>query len=532
MNLTIRQQVELACRHLLSAVNRDPYSNTYGCFDRRYWAWKLADFPEATFQRNAAALTWLAMQPGESPEPLHTIAHAALRFAARVQHRDGSFDQAFPMERSYAATAFLLHPLLQTYRALPERIRAQDELESMLRRAADFLCRADETHGCISNHVAGAVLALYDAFEMFGESRYKARAHELLDRVLSWQHAEGWFVEYEGADPGYQTLCLYYLAQIYDREKSDRLKQSIARSLEFLSFFAHPDGTFGGEYGSRRTSILYPGGLAILRDEFPVARALLVFAVRSIESGTTVTLRDVDFGNLAPLLSNYIVVIDRNADSAGDSRLPCDEEAFTRDFPAAGLFVRSSARYYAVIGASNGGVTRVFDKNERRSLWNDAGYVGELANGRRITTQATNLRTSAEAEERRITFTVPFRYLDEPPMTPGRNLMLRMLNLTFMRSARIGEMIKKLLVRLLITGRATAPLSLTRTIRFGDRITIEDRIALTSDVTVRRLECGRRFVSIHMASARYYEGSHFEKPHRVDVERLNRERQVTTVIEP
>ena len=40
-------QVEAIGQRLLFVQNRDPYSNTYGCFDRRYWAWKLTDFPEA-----------------------------------------------------------------------------------------------------------------------------------------------------------------------------------------------------------------------------------------------------------------------------------------------------------------------------------------------------------------------------------------------------------------------------------------------------------------------------------------------------
>jgi len=50
--------VETACRHLLSAQDRDPFSAAYGCFDRRYWGWKLIDFPEATFQRNVYPLAW------------------------------------------------------------------------------------------------------------------------------------------------------------------------------------------------------------------------------------------------------------------------------------------------------------------------------------------------------------------------------------------------------------------------------------------------------------------------------------------
>ena len=62
MKTTLRQQTLDKCRHLLSEINRDPSSNLRGCFDRRFWAWKLVDFPDATFQRNLAPLAWYDKQ--------------------------------------------------------------------------------------------------------------------------------------------------------------------------------------------------------------------------------------------------------------------------------------------------------------------------------------------------------------------------------------------------------------------------------------------------------------------------------------
>jgi len=116
---SIRGAVESACRHLLSEQNRDPYALTYGCFDRRYWGWKLVDYPEATYQRNVYPLAWLARQVKTSqPEYAQVLNHAAisgLLYAVKIQHRDGSFDQAFPNEHSFGATAFLLDSLIKAY---------------------------------------------------------------------------------------------------------------------------------------------------------------------------------------------------------------------------------------------------------------------------------------------------------------------------------------------------------------------------------------------------------------------------------
>jgi hypothetical protein len=221
----LRGEIERVCRRLLSEQDRDRYSSTYGCFDRRYWSWKLTDFPEATFQRNVAGLAWLMGQvPADSSRrPLLADAVAAgLRYTFSIQHRDGSFDQAFPNERSFGATAFLVDPLLSAYLKVRNELAPDDRtvVETGLRKAADFLCEKDETHGLIANHLAGAIWSLTQCADLFSEARYERRAQALLQRVLSAQSEEGWIPEYDGADPGYQSLCIHYLAQVARRRPS------------------------------------------------------------------------------------------------------------------------------------------------------------------------------------------------------------------------------------------------------------------------------------------------------------------------
>ena len=89
----LRIQVMNSCRRLLSEINRDPATPTCGCFDRRYWAWKTIDFPEATFQRNLAALAWLMVQPEEktNADYLAGVVKSGLLYTCRIQHRNGSF---------------------------------------------------------------------------------------------------------------------------------------------------------------------------------------------------------------------------------------------------------------------------------------------------------------------------------------------------------------------------------------------------------------------------------------------------------
>jgi hypothetical protein len=513
---SLQQQTEQGCRLLLSAQNRDPYTATWGCFDRRYWAWKLVDFPEATYQRNVYPLAWFLrhtahLQEG-TPELVQEAIIAGLQFALHIQHRDGSFDQAFPHEHSFGATAFLLHPLLEAYRIVRDHCSPtqQHAIENSLRRAADFLCRHDETHGHIANHLAGAALSLLVSAEFFWQPAYEQRAMHLLERILAHQSPEGWFLEYEGADPGYQTLCLYYLAQIYRLRPDSKLHAALKRAITFLAWFVHPDGTFGGEYGSRRTAIFYPGGVALLSRTFPLAHSIIRAMLASIAERRTVTLLDVDMGNLAPLLSNYVTVLEADMPDASQpvTPLPWQLGAVQRDFPRAGIFIRGTPRHYAVVGSSNGGVLKVFDRHQQRMLWNDGGYVGHTNSNTYITTQMTDLHRSCQATTNEIMIQAPFYLMLRSVPTPLQFLVLRALNLTVMRHVALGNMVKALLVRLLISGKHTVPLHLKRTITFAaEYIRVTDTLTMTGSLQLRWLQCGHPFVAIHMASARYFENA-------------------------
>jgi hypothetical protein len=504
-DVALAPDLESVLRRLLSEQNRDASTPTYGCFDRRYWSWKLVDFPEATFQRNAWPLAWWyrRLPADDTRRPLlREAVRSALLYACRIQHRNGAFDQAFPNEYSFGATAFLLDPLLAAYLVVREELANVERaaIENCLRRAADFLCRHDETHGHIANHLAGAVWSLVQYADAFGEPRHEARAMELLERILKHQSAEGWFLEYEGADPGYQ-------------------------SLEFLAWCVHPDGSFGGEYGSRRTAIFYPGGIALLAARLPLARSMCDFMSASATAGNTVSLTDIDMGNLAPLTSSTILRLDALAADACEktAELPWERSEARRDFPEAGLYMRSHGRYYAVLGASNGGVLKVFDKSARRLVLDDAGYLGQTRDGAMLTTQVTERARPCRVEANAVELEAQFHALKSAVPTPFQFLILRLLNLTLMRSIFIGNLVKAMLVHLLISGRKPLSLRLVRRVEFtAEGISVRDRIQSTGKLALNCLGCGRPFVAVHMASSRYYPSfaATTDEAHDIDTAKL------------
>jgi hypothetical protein len=531
--ISLRDQALTACRHLISQLNRDPATTTNGCFDRRFWAWKLTDFPEATFQRNAAPLCWyLEQDEVTNKETLRKWIRQALLYAARIQHRDGSFDQAYPNERSYGATAFLLPDLIRAYDAVCASLRPQEDshILASFERAADFLCRNSEKHGLITNHIAGAALGLLKAHHLFERNAYLEKSREVVENILNSQSQEGWFPEYGGADAGYQTLCMYYLAQIYRLLPGPKLREALGRSLDFLTYFVHPDGSFGGEYGSRRTEVYYPGGIALLADEFPAAAALTEAMTRAIISGSTTTVLDVDIGNMAPLLSNIILAVEAPAALFIFDPLPYQAIHVDQDFEEAGIHIRGTEKYYAVLGASNGGVLKVFDKTRKRLLFDDGGLLGITQRGNLITSQNSDPEAEIVVGENGVQIHSRLSFVADASPTPFNYLLLRMANLTFMRIPALNEWIKKLMVKTLIKKGDFISIAHRRRLEFSvGKVLIVDHIKKDGPTALTRLQMGRKFSAIHMASARYFSPQQLDQPEAIELDCsvLNRTGMIT-----
>ena len=102
---------------------------------------------------------------------------------------------------------------------------------------------------------------------------------------------------------------------------------SLARSVAFLKHFIHPNGTLGGEYGSRNTEFYFPAGFEMLApacaDAASIARFMRPFVAQSVPAG----LAMMDRYNLLPMLNNYLFAVT----ACGDAPTPA---ARPRTFPA------------------------------------------------------------------------------------------------------------------------------------------------------------------------------------------------------
>jgi len=515
-------EVEAALPRLLACFDTDPLSPAFGVGDRLHWAWKLIDFGNATFQGAAHGLARLAAT-GLAPDWLPP-ARIAERIAemtdgtCRLLAADGSLGEALPNEGSFCVTALVANDLIAAadLKEAPVdaalRTRILDVAAPMVR----FLVTHDETHGLISNHLATAALALYRWHLATGEP-VDRRGRMLLDRILDHQSDEGWFSEYGGADPGYQTLCTSYLAALHLVRPDLGLEEPLGRSIAFLCHFAHPDGSFGGLYGSRNTRVYYPAGIEALAGAHPEAAALAAHMRAGVAARRTVTLAAMDPPNLVPMFNDYVWAAElagSTADrEAGDPpALPFGAPAFRRVFSEAGLLIDRGVTHYTILALRKGGVCYHFvtkpaagrPSSEVVSCRIDAGPVVEDPRGRLLQAQIPDDTASWADDGDCIRIPLVFRPIANRLPRPRDFIVLRLLAMTVFHSGVLRERVKRMLVRLLIRGRRRGLWGGWRHVRLGAELTVDDRLEGAVAAMTRR-DPKRPFAAIHMASQGYWQ---------------------------
>ena len=357
--------------HVLSLMDRETMSPTAGCCDRTYWAWKFTDFPGARFQESLCVMGFLYSMKFENNcyfgnENLFEWIELGLKFWSNIQYADGSFDEAYPYERSLAATAFTTFYIGEALEFFGKDLSndTMSNVRQTMAKSGDWLIQNDETHGFLSNHLAAAAAALLHVYRVTDDEKFNKRSQYFLQKILAHQSTEGWYEEYGGADPGYQTHGSFYLTRYWELAEDQELYESLGRSITWLAHFVHPDGSMGGEYASRNTQTYYPAAFEKLAQYHPVAGWIADSMRPSVFNGAAAGLRCVDIYNYFPFLNNLVFAyLASRADQASrpPSVQPSDQLGLVH-FPEAGMLRIRTQRYEAFVGTIKGGVIKIFEK--------------------------------------------------------------------------------------------------------------------------------------------------------------------------
>jgi hypothetical protein len=489
---------------LLALYNLDPGALTYGHGDRLYWGWKISDFSNGTMQGGVHALSIaLKLEIIDNEQFILKTIDAVVNAINGIRAKNGSMVEAYPGENSFCVTALVAFDVLSAIQHLEDylsKTQIQNYLE-IIKPLIGFIESNNEEHAIISNHLAASAAACF-LWSKLTEEKLK-RGQEFLDIIYAYQSEEGWYREYEGADPGYQTLCTYYLFCIYEITEDERLLQSLEKSASFLKYFIHPDGTIGGLYGSRNTEVYYPAGIigmANVIDDFAVISRLLQ---KGKEINHHILPQSVDFGNFIPLLNSYAVAAlkyEQNKKNIEDIQVTAPYlDTFSKNFKDAGIYLQSTSRYHAIINYKKGGTIKVFNKKISKIDTEDGGIFGRLASGKKFSTQQFDKSIRFD----NLSINTNFYTINERYMSPFSCIIVRILGMTFFRSMALGNLFKRFIVKLLMTGKNEIDGGVTRRFEF-----LEDKIVVHESIIKpkRCTDIGHigKCRAIHMASSGYY----------------------------
>jgi hypothetical protein len=535
-----------ALPRLLASVDRNPFGPSYGSCDRQYWHYRTASFPSEMYQEAALApaMAYALRLPGNRwfGEPrLAEIAVAIIRYSAASSHADGSCDDYYPFERALGAAVFSLQAQAEAYRLLG---LDDAKLLRFFETRAEWIAGHDET-GRLTNHHALAALALWRTGKLTGRADLRTAALERVRDVVDSQHAEGWYPEYDGADPGYQTVTIDCLAKLRreltssseNAELVAQIDDSLHSAVDFASCFQHRDGGFGGEYGSRGTRHFYPHGMELLAPTDHRAAELAENFLRALADGTAARFDDdrMYVHRAANLIEAYV---DWSSTSARQQATEAISTAnsTSRCFPAAGLAVFADDDRQLILSTARGGTFCYSSTDDAEPSITDAGLVVELADGRVTVSQTHGRDRQVAWGDEETTVTGPLRYARFERVTPWKQALLQLGMCTVGRVAR--SLCRSLLQRRVIRGGGEAPLRLTR--RFEchrdpasgriERIDLTETLELLDTRTaVRRLAIASDLQAAYTAASQVYHPGLLQPWRDLGeyVGTLNTDRQVT-----
>ncbi len=517
---------------ILTLQDRNPHSPTYGCFDRNFWQYKIIDFPSGMSQEFVWPLSLvyslpLPDNPYYQQPAIRSWVLAGILYAARSAHADGSCDDYFPFERAGGAAAFSLLACLESYRrlCLHSAETSEESREEVLRffeLRSDWLANHHES-GRLTNHQALIVLCLLRASALLKTNRWDEAIAQRLARVFSWQDAEGWFQEYEGCDPGYHTLSISCLAQIYDlAQKSSekggsdsgaiatglidlpRLRQAIVDAVRLAAHFVHPDGSYGGEYTSRNTYNFFPHGFELAGRWLP--EALSINDRFAIGLACQLGACYADDHIVGHHTWNYLLTWEDTVIHRPPTKRPQTGRVWLEN---ARILIdqRSDTKLYLAL--NKGGALKFF-RNDRL-VCSDTQFSLQVQQGRQLKNAVGHLvgPYDVQVEADTVVIRGSLGWAKQKQMTPLNLLILRAVMFSVGRF--FPNLIRKLLQKVLITGKNAAPFEFERRLSWqNDTWQVTDELSTESWERVVSAGIAADQTSIYVVMSRTFQRSQLQ----------------------
>ncbi|MDO8537767.1 MAG: hypothetical protein Q7S21_02680 [archaeon] len=480
--------------HLLSLIDKNPFSQTFGCVDRKYWRYKTRDYVNARLHESALALAIIFSQKFEGNEyykndEIKKLCIAGMQYWSKIQHSSGYFDEYYPNENSQPTTAFSALCVAKAYLLL----ELNDEtIKNSLIKVGNYLEKSFDWQ--VANHDAGACAYLYLIYKISGEKKFLELSNKRLEQLLSMQNEEGWFPEYGKADIGYLSFTLYYLNELFELSKDKKVLESMKKAIKFYSYFIHPDYSIGGMYASRETTFILPTAfektIGLIEESAGISFALR----KAIEEQKIISPIGFDDRYTADALYPFLQCFELKTIGKEElKKLPAFNSAdFFRNFSNTGIVINKKNNFYSIINVTKGGIGKHFFKNSL--VLNDTGWVTKI-DGKILT---TNGASEAIVNENKIEISGNFFAVKQELLDTKKLIALRTLS-----KLGLSGLIKQMLREKLILNNKETNLAFKRTIDFKNKqIEINDEF---SGINTAQLELSSNFSRIYTTSLGLFE---------------------------
>ena len=506
MNIFLNE-IQCVLPRILGAINQNEIHPLYGVADRQFWAWRTIDFGNATNQGSVEGISLLLeanLWPYENDyEVMVSRINSLFSGTKKLMRKNGSLEESFPFEQSWCVSALVSYNLAGALENYSKYLKddVYKEFLSLILAIQRFVVLHPEKHAKISNHLAVATASLYRGYKLTGSNKTLNQAQNYLETLITYQNQDGGFHEYHGFDPGYQTLTMDYLADMYIDNKIKILKPVINKSLELLNYFVMPDGTFGGKFGSRGTQVYYPGGIARLANEFPSAMKIHMKMKDAIKTLSTATLRGIDEGNLIPLFNSYshAAVIENKLKSKHvydkkqkDNKIKVLEHA--------GFIIDSKKNHYTIISLFKGGYFEHYTGKKKKIMGDLPLFKNKFAY---YSSAIFNQKNKYEISERRVLIISKFGKYTFQVQKPFLFVLGRIIFYLTRKSYHINILLKKIIVKKLFNYKFSNKISNKRYINLGKKLSYNDEIQ--GKIKRNFIKTNKRSNFEQMASASYWQ---------------------------
>ena len=500
---------------LLSLLDRKKGSKTYGCLDRYYWRYKMIDFPGSAFQIAALALALVYAKEYQNNiyfkhPKIRDWAISAMEFLSETQNSDGTLNDTYPYTWSVAGVAFPTYAVSEAYLLLSKELNhsSKEKIIETLEKAGKWLLKSHDVD--VTNQESAALIALYNLYQITGDEKYRSGAENKLRLILKNQSPEGWFNEYGGGDIAYLTVTIDSLAKYYQKTDNKDLLRILDNAIEFISYFVHPNGTMGGEYASRNPEFVIPSGFEILSKEIPLASAIADSNIRTLNQGQMINPITLDDLYLCWMLHTYFQAYDNYHQRAYNNVvLPYMKPLVTKYFPQAKYIVVKRNNYYMIVGASKGGVIRVYRcKDNPDLIFSDCGFIGTLSNGKNISSQWLDYSNKIIFDENDdfVAISGTFHKINETLFTPIKMVLSRIGLATISRMSFARKNLYQQLRKMMIIGNKTVPIEFTRKISYTEeKVIISDILNFNKDFRFEFFNIVDKFSPIYAQSTEFFQ---------------------------